>query len=180
MVSWSRVILLVVVTLVLQVAIFVGFHYWEQSLKQNHRREREARLAQWQKEDQEREKKLERAKNEQYGRTPEERAYYNPQVDILQLLSFFAKRNLPKACEADAEVDRFTEFSVFLKCVSLPSADIRAQYLRQILSWVNPQYIFQVAFVEEDGPTIVAEPSCLLKVRNWAAAKNSEIIRACF
>lgn len=178
--SWPRLLTLIAATLVLQAAIFLGFHYYEQSLKQNSIRQSAARHSQWKREDQEREKKLERAMNEQYGRTPEERVYNNPAINLKQLLSFFAKRNLPKACEASAGVDRFTEFSVYLKCVSLPAKEVRAQYLRGILAWVDPAYVFQVAFIEEDGPILAAEQPCLLKVKNWSSARDSEILRACF
>jgi len=178
--SWSRRMVVAAATLVLHLVIFLGFHYYEQSLKQTYTRESQARHRQWKREDQEREKKLQQAMNEQYGRAPEERVYHNPAMDLKQLLSFFAQRNLPKACEASAGVDRFTEFSVYLKCVRPPAKEVRTQYLRSILAWVDPAYVFQVAFIEEDGPTIVAEQPCLLKVKNWSSARDSEIIRACF
>ena len=178
--SWSRLMAAAAATLVLHAVIFLGFHYYEQSLKQTSARESAARHNLRKREDQEREKKLQQALNEKYGHTPEERAYYNPAVDLERLLTVVAQKVMPKACEASVGVERFTEFSVYLKCVRLPAKELRAQYLRTILAWVDPAYVFQVAFIEEDGPTIVAEQPCLLKVKNWSSARDSEIIRACF
>jgi hypothetical protein len=178
--SKPRLIAVIIATLVVQAGVYGGFTFYAQQLKRAGERERQAQHSQWTAEDQQREQAHQQAVGAKFGVSPVDRAVNDPGVDILGVLKVLAGQGLPKAAVATAGVDRFTEFSIYLKVISQPTAEQRAAYLRQILTRINPAYVFQVAFVEEAGPTIAAEQSCLLQINDWARASDATIARTCF
>jgi len=175
-----KLIALIVATLVIHAGVYGGAHFYEQRLKKAHARESQVRQAKWTQEDQTREREFKQAQAAKFGGNAVDQAVNDPGVDILRLLKALAGHDLPKAAVVTVEVDRFTEFSVYLKTISEFPAAQKVAYLRQILSRINPAYVFQVAFVEEEGPTITAEQSCLLQIKDWARVSDAAISRACF
>ena len=178
--SKPRLIAVIVATLVVQAGVYGGFSFYEQQLKKAGERERQARHHQWTAEDQQREQAHQQAVGAKFGADPVDRAVNDPAVDILGVLQALAGQGLPKAAVVTGGVDRFTEFSIYLKVISQLPAEQRAAYLRQILARINPAYVFQVVFVEEDGHAIVAEQSCIAQVKNWARASDATIEKICF
>ncbi len=171
---------LLAATLVLHAGVYGGFRLYAQHQKKAQARASQAEQNKWHYEEQQRERALRQALDAKFGGNAVDRAVNNPAVDILGVLKVLAGRDLPKAAVATVGVDRFTEFSIYLKSISPLSNERKAAYLRQVLSRINPAYVFQVAFVEEDGPTTTAEQSCLLQIKDWARASDAAISKACF
>lgn len=175
-----KLIALIVAALVIHAGVYGGARFYEQRQKQAHARESQKRQTKWTQEDQIRERELKKAVAAKFGGNGVEQAVNDPGVDIMRLLEVLAGHDLPKAAVATVEVDRFTEYSVYLRTISeLPAAQ-RVAYLRQVLSRINPAYLLQVAFVEEDGPTATAEQPCLGEIKDWNRASDAAISKACF
>jgi len=175
-----RLIAVIVATLVVHAGVFGGFHFYEQRLKQARARATLAQQGKWHNEDQQRERDQKQAVDAKFGNNAVDRVVNDPAVDILGLLKVLAGQDLPKTAQVTVGVERFTEFSIYLKTISALPSEQRVAYLRKVLSRINPAYVFQVAFVEEDGPTMAAEQSCLLQIKDWARASDAAIARACF
>ena len=178
--SLTQILVTIVVTLVLHAGAYAGFHFYENQLAKSHVIEVQGLQSQWAKEDQQRDQERRKTLDQSYGASPVERKFYNPEVGIAEFLGFLAKQYAPRTTTASAEVDRFTEFSVYLVAIQMPSLEERAEYLKSIFSWVDPAQVFQVVFVEEDGPIAVAEQSCLLQIKNWPQTSHAKIAQACF
>ncbi|HUT53048.1 MAG TPA: hypothetical protein VM658_06630 [bacterium] len=134
---------------------------------------------QWREEDAERRSEQEDELQSKYGTTKIDRIAFDPRMDIKLVLEKLCRAVMPNEYDIRVTVDRFTEFRIFVNTYNMPQTNVLAGYLKDIFSRVDPRYVYQVTFTDEDNFWIIDQAQ-LLRVGDWKSAGDDEIKKYCF
>lgn len=174
----SKMIIAVVGALVLHLFVAVGFLMSKNSAIDDYRMKTDDMKRTWEIEDYKRQEVQEEELVTKYGTTKLDRVSYDPRLSIKLVLDKLLKEMLPVHFQYSVSVDRFTEFKIYIKSGMLPDKSVLADYLKQMFTRVNPEYVYQIVFTDGEKYFVIHRDD-IFKVGNWHNAERKTIYRYC-
>jgi len=176
-----RVILAVALAIVLHLGTAVGSMMYQKSANQNHRDTIETLGNTWGEEDTiKRTKHDDRLLNE-LGVDKFDRIVCDQRLDIQLVLKKLSLSVAEKSMEkpsVEVDVERFTEYSVLVWAEKTPNSVDIANYLKEVFSRINPEYVHQFTITDGKDWRLINHRK-LLAVTDWKEASVDEIINKC-
>jgi hypothetical protein len=164
---------------VLHLLMAIGFLGGRSHLRSSHDQAIATLNDQWKEEDAERKAKQEDELQSKYGSTKLERIAFDPRMNIKLVLEKLLHAAMPAEYDIRVSVNRFTEFRIFVNVYNMPEPSKLAGYLKGVFSLVDPRFVYQIVFTDEDNYWII-DQSQLLNVGDWKTASTSQIMKYCF
>ena len=175
----QRLVMVALGAAVLHLVIAIGFLGSRTHMRNSQVRTLNALKDQWREEDAERKDKQEEELQAKYGTTKLDRIAYDPRMDIRLVLEKLCRAALPAEYDLKVSVDRFTEFRIFVNVYNMPQTYVLVKYMREIFSRVDPRFVYQVVFTDEDNFWIIDQGQ-LRNVGDWKTPGDDRIMKYCF
>lgn len=164
---------------VLHFAVAIGFLFGKNSADHRLDQTITSLQEQWKEADLQKRNQEEEELQSKYGTNRLDRIAFDPRMDIQLVVQKMFEAVLPPEYSIEVSVNRFTEFKVFANVYNMPPTDVLAGYLKEVFSRIDPHYVDQVIFTDEDHFWII-DNGQLLRVGDWENAGLSQIQRSCF
>jgi len=175
----TRLIAVLVTTLVVHLVIGLGFLWQKNSAWESQKSEIASLRAQWDEQDFERKSVQEEELKSRYGTTKLDRISFDPRMDIRLVILKLFEGVMPPEYLVTVDVDRFSEFMVYINVYNMPETGSLAGYLKEVFSRVDSRDVYQLIFTDEDNYWII-DQNKLSKIGNWENTSIKDIKKNCF
>ena len=175
----QRLVLVGLGAAVIHLIIAISFLWVKNHGQENQEQTIAALQEQWKEEDNQRQAEQEQQLVAKYGTTKLDRIAFDPRMDIKLVLTKLFQAVMPSEYMTKVDVDRFTEFKIFVNVYNMPETNVLAGYLQEVFSRVEPRYVHQIIFTDEERFWIVDQTQ-LRFVPDWKNTSIEEIKKYCF
>jgi hypothetical protein len=137
---------------------------------------------QWESDDITRGRQFEEELKTKFGTDKLDQIAYDPRLDMPLALEKLFKAVSPgtgTSTKVTVDIDRFTEFTVTLAVIKMPSRTDAAAMMKAVFTRVDPNQVYRIIFTDGDS-YLLSDRAQFLRVTDWKNATLDDIAKKAF